>query len=138
MKHVEIYVAFIIPILIMLYACETKTSSDEPGDTIENYFKLIIEENYESAAKMYRQGERELTGDEYEKIREMIKWAVEQYETKGGIKEVIVVEETKIGDDKTAFVKYSIVFNNGDESDLKQDFIKVDEKWYLQLSSLYK
>jgi hypothetical protein len=122
---------------MIISGCETKidAGSDDPGNVIEDYFTLIIEENYESAAKMFRQGERELTEDEYKKVMELIEWAVDQYETKGGIKEVIVIEETKIGDDKTAFVKYNIVFNNGDESDLKQDFIKVDEKWFLNIAS---
>jgi hypothetical protein len=140
MKHAEIHIAFIISLFIMINACDTKTTTGggDPGSVIEDYFKLIIEENFENAAKMYRIGERELTEDECKKVRDMIEWAVDQYEIKGGIKEVIVVEETKIGDNKTAFVKYNIVFNNGDESDLKQSMIKAEGKWYLQIAPLLK
>jgi hypothetical protein len=107
--------------------------NDTPGEVVQKLYELMQDGKYEKAAAMFSNKGEKLTADEIKKIEGMIEWAVSENEKKGGIKEVIIIEEIIVGDDKTAKVKYNIVFNNGDEDDKKQALEKIEGKWYLQM-----
>ncbi len=107
--------------------------NDTPGEVVEKSYKLLQDEKYEKAAAMFCNKGKILTEEEAEKIEGMMTWATTEHQKKDGIKEVIIIEEIISGDDKTAKVKYNIVYNNGDEDDRKQALEKIDGKWYLNL-----
>ena len=115
------------------------TAKDDcPGIAIERFYMLLENREFGTAAQMYSNKGRKLSAEELIKIEETIKRSAEKHKKKNGISEVIVIEEILIGDHKTAFVKYNIVYNNGEEDDLKQAFEKIDGRWYLKIVSVYK
>ena len=130
----------IITLLVLIVSCDGhgKAESDNPGTTLEEYYRLIQHEDYPEAAKMFSNRGHKLTDEESAKMEMRIRRIAENHERKHGIREVIIIEEILIGDHRTAFVKYNIVYNNGEEDDIKQAFEKIDEKWYLKIVTPYK
>lgn len=82
---------------------------------------------------MYAHKGQKLTAEEIKKLENIIARASDEYEKKGGIKEILIIDETIFGDYKTAKVRYVIIFNNGDEDDKKQALEKIDGYWYLAM-----
>lgn len=107
--------------------------NDTPGQVVEKLYKLLQDKKYEKAAAMYSNKGKMLTEEEAEKLEGMAAMAYTQFQEKDGIKEVIIIEETLVGDEMTAKVKYNLVFNNGEEDDKKQALTKIDGKWYLEV-----
>jgi len=130
----------IITLLALIVSCDGqgKAESGNPGTTLEEYYRLIQHEDYLKAAKMFSNRGYKLTDEESVKMEKRIRRTAENHKRKHGIKEVIIIEETLIGDHRTAFVKYNIVYNNGEEDDVKQAFEKINEKWHLKTVTPYK
>lgn len=122
-----------------MFSCtgDPNIQGESPGVVMERYYKLLESREYKKVAQMYSNKGRELSAEELLTVEEKIKKTAEKHKNKDGINDVIVIEEILIGDRKTAFVKYNIVYNNGEEDDLKQAFEKIDGKWYLKTSSTY-
>ncbi len=135
MKTLRLLMIALIASTITLASCGggSVAKNDTPGQVVEKFFKLLQDKEYEKATTMYSNKGKMLTEEEAEKIEGMMAWATTEHQKKDGIKEVIIIEEIIIGDDKTAKVKYNIVYNNGDEDDRKQALEKIDGKWYLNL-----
>ena len=140
MKIINEQYVFVIALLVLIVSCDghRKAESGNPGITLEEYYRLIQNEDYPEAAKMFSNRGHKLTDEESAKMEKRIKRITENHKRKHGIREVIIIEETLIGDHRTAFVKYNIVYNNGEEDDIKQAFEKIDEKWYLKIVTPYK
>jgi len=130
----------IIIIFALVVSCDGhgKAVSDNPGQTLEEYYRLVKNENYPEATKMFSNRGRKLTDAELVKMEKRIRRIAENHKRKLGIREITIIEEILIGDHKTAFVKYNIVYNNGDEEDIRQGFEKIDEKWYMKTEASYK
>ena len=109
------------------------SKNDTPGQVVEKSYKLLQDENYEKAAAMFCSNGKMLTKEETEKLEGMCAMAYTEFQKKDGIKEVIIIEETLVGDELTARVKFNLVFKNGDEDDKKQALTKIDGKWYLEI-----
>jgi len=135
MKTLRLLMIALIASTITLASCGggSVAKNDTPGQVVEKSYKLLQDENYEKAAAMFCSNGKMLTKEETEKLEGMMAWATTEHQKKDGIKEVIIIEETLVGDELTAKVKYNIVFNNGDEDDRKQALTKIDGKWYLEI-----
>jgi len=137
MKTLRLLMIALIVSAIGMASCGGGSGSvaknDTPGQVVEKSYKLLQDENYEKAAAMFCSNGKMLTKEETEKLEGMMAWATTEHQKKDGIKEVIIIEETLVGDELTAKVKYNIVFNNGDEDDRKQALTKIDGKWYLEV-----
>jgi len=131
---------FIIIIFAFIVSCDGdgKAVSNNPGKTLEEYYKLVKNENYQEASKMFSNRGRKLTDAELVEMEKRVRSIAENHKRKLGICEITIIEEILIGDHKTAFVNYNIVYNNGDEEDLRQSFEKIDEKWYMKTVTSYK
>jgi len=140
MKTINKQYVFVITLLILIVSCDghRKAESKNPGTTLEEYYRLIQHEDYLKAAKMFSNRGYKLTDEESIKMEKRIRRIAENHKRKHGIREVIIIEETLIGDHRTAFVKYNVVYNNGEEDDIRQAFERIDEKWYLKIVSPYK
>lgn len=113
--------------------CREEEEIERPGMVVEKFYSLMQDHDYEQAARMYSRGGQTLTTEETKIFEEVVGWTASEYEKKDGLREVIIIEETLFGDNKTAHVKYNIVFNNGDEEDKKQSLEKVNGIWYLKM-----
>ncbi len=137
MKTLRLLMIALIVSAIGMASCGGGSGSvaknDTPGQVVEKSYKLLQDENYEKVAAMFCSNGKMLTKEETEKLEGMMAWATTEHQKKDGIKEVIIIEETLVGDEMTAKVKYNIVFNNGDEDDRKQNLKKIDGKWYLEI-----
>jgi ABC-type glycerol-3-phosphate transport system substrate-binding protein len=136
MKTLRLLMVALIASTITLVSCgggSGAAKNDTPGQVVEKSYKLLQDKEYEKAAAMFCNKGKMLTEEEAEKIEGMMAWATTEHQKKDGIKEVIIIEETLVGDEQTAKVKYNIVFNNGDEDDRKQALTKIDGKWYLDV-----
>ncbi|MEN8249754.1 MAG: DUF4878 domain-containing protein [Bacteroidota bacterium] len=137
MKTFRLLIISMIALAIGMASCGGGSGSvaknDTPGQVVEKFFKLLQDKKYDKATAMYSNKGKMLTEEEAEKIEGMCAMAYAEYQKKDGIKEVIIIEETLVGDDQTAKVKYNLIFNNGDEDDSKQALEKIDGKWYLEL-----
>ncbi len=138
MKELQTLFFSMMTLVFIVSSCEENSTSknETPGETIEKYYDFVLAEEYKKAAEMFSNKGRTLSLEEAKKIEDMITWAANDYKKKSGIKEVIIIEETIIGDYVTAKVKYNIVFNNDDEDDKKQALVKIDGKWYLKMITL--
>ena len=118
---------------IISCAGNSTVKNENPGKVIEEFYKLLQQGNYEKAAAMYSYKGRKLPDEEIKTMKRILSKTYDNYKNKGGIKDFIIIEETIIGDNKTAKVKYNLVFNNGDEDDKEQAFEKIERKWYLKV-----
>lgn len=140
MKIFRLLLAFIIPLIAIMATCESENTEGEnktPGVVVEEFYRLLQNEEIEKAAGMYSLNGYPLSAEETEKMESILSWAVEGHRMKGGIKEMIIIEETIIGDNKTAKVKYNMAYNNGDEDDKMQALEKIDGKWYMKTAPFY-
>lgn len=127
-----------ISLMIGFASCmgDNEANNETPGDVVENFYRLVQNKEYDKAARMCSNKGKILTVEEVQKVEKRISWSAVDYENKNGIKEVIIIEETVIGDYVSAKVKYNIVYNNGDEDDNVQALEKINGKWYLKIISL--
>lgn len=135
MKKSTVLFIVIIVLINGLVSCNREdTSKDKsPGAVIKDFYTLIQENAYKKAAAMYAHKGQKLTAEEAKEMESIIVWTADAYEKKGGIKEILIIDETTFGDYKTAKVRYVIIFNNGDEDDKKQALEKIDGYWYLAM-----
>jgi len=135
MKKSTFLLILIMVLMTGLISCNSVDTSKNksPGTVINEFYKLIQDNAYKKAAAMYAHKGQKLTDEAAIKMENIIKWAADAYEKKGGIKEILIIDETIFGDYKTAKVRYVIIFNNGDEDDKKQALEKVDSQWYLTI-----
>ncbi|MEE4260128.1 MAG: DUF4878 domain-containing protein [Bacteroidales bacterium] len=135
MKKLAALFILIVSLTTGLISCNGKDTSKNksPGPVVKEFYKLIQDNAYEKAAAMYAHKGQRLTHEAAIKMENIIRRAADDYEKKGGIKEIIIIDETIFGDYKTAKVRYVIVFNNGDEDDKKQALKKINNHWYLSI-----
>jgi len=116
--------------LFSLSGCSS--SGNKPGETVKKGAKLLFDKKYEAAVKLYVKNDGEkLTEEEKAKLMGMMPMALKEKESKQGLKDVEIMEETISEDGKTATVKYKMIFNNGDTDDERTELINIDGDWYM-------
>jgi hypothetical protein len=134
MKTTKLLIAAIVFIAFGITSCGSGASmSDTPGDAVKKAFTLLKEKDYASAAKFFAAEDRLATEEETKKIEGMMAIAYVEFEKKGGIKEILIEEETIAEDGKTAKVKYNLKFNNGSDDSNHQSLQNFEGKWYLDV-----
>ena len=102
-----------------------------PRDVVKTYLVNIADGNYDAAVAIFvtKKG-KELSEEEQAKMKAFLPKAKEEMDKKGGLKEVVIVEETIAEEGTTATVKYQIVYGNGDKSGSENaKLIKVNNVW---------
>lgn len=140
MKTINKQHLFIIVMFTLIVSCNEngKTVNNNPVKTLEEYYRLVKKENYPEASQMFSNRGHKLNDAELVKMEKRIKRIAENHKWKQGIREITIIEEVLIGDNKTAFVNYNIVYNNGDEEDIRQGFEKIENKWYMKTMTAYR
>ncbi|MBN1199709.1 MAG: DUF4878 domain-containing protein [Bacteroidales bacterium] len=138
MKKNAILFASLLIMAIGLTSCGggTVSKSDTPSDIVVKVYNLMDSKDYKQASSMFVNGDGEqLTEEEKTKLEGLIAMGNAQNEKKGGLKEVIIIEEKISEDGNSATVKYNILFKDGSDDDEKAKFKKADGKWYMTLST---
>ncbi len=122
----------LITALFALISCgEGGLGSSSPGDVVKISAGNIADEDYDALVALYvnKNGE-ELTKEEQDKIKAIMPEVKKEMDKKGGLKEVIILEETIAEDGTTATVKTQIVFGDGEKSNEDTSkLIKVNGEW---------
>ncbi|MCF8298376.1 MAG: DUF4878 domain-containing protein [Saprospiraceae bacterium] len=128
-KHYLLFVAIAL-VSFGLFSCGGSSSS--PGDIVKKSFKYLESKDYAKVAGMYATKKGEVLSDEEQKkVEGMLGMAAQENEKKGGIKEIIIVEENISEDGETAKVEFTIAYKDESESTENADLIKIDGKWYM-------
>jgi type IV pilus biogenesis protein CpaD/CtpE len=133
MKNLKIYaILLVLAVAFSLNSCSSGTSA--PGDAIVKAYDFMKNKEFEKAAKMYisAKGEK-FTDAETKKMEGLAAMAYEQHKKKDGIKIVEITEETIAEDGKSAKIKFTVHFNNGDTDNEKADLLKIDGKWFIKV-----
>ncbi|WP_299523164.1 DUF4878 domain-containing protein [uncultured Lutibacter sp.] len=133
MKNLKIYTILLIAaVAFSLNSCSSVTSS--PGDAIVEAYDFMKNKQFEKASKIYISGKGEKFSEaEAKKMEGLAAMAFEQHEKKDGIKNVEITEETIAEDGKSAKVKFTVHFNNGDTDNENADLLKIDGKWFIKV-----
>ena len=122
----------LITALFALVSCgEGGLGSSSPGDVVKISAGNIADEDYDALVALYvnKNGE-ELSKEEQDKIKTIMPEVKKEMDKKGGLKEVIILEETIAEDGTTATVKTQIVFGDGEKSNEDtSNLIMVNGEW---------
>ncbi|RKY90965.1 MAG: hypothetical protein DRQ01_08400 [Ignavibacteriae bacterium] len=124
-------VALITAIFALISCGEGGLGSSSPGDVVKISAGNIADEDYDALVTLYvnKNGE-ELSKEEQDKIKAIMPEVKKEMDKKGGLKEVIILEETIAEDGTTATVKTQIVFGDGEKSNEDtSNLIKVNGEW---------
>lgn len=105
--------------------------SSSPGDVVKKSAGNIADEDYDALFAVYvnKNGE-ELSKEEQDKIKAIMPQIKGEMDKKGGVKEVIIIEETISEDGTTATVNSQLVFGDGEKSNEdKTELINVNGSW---------
>ena len=105
--------------LFTLVSCgEGGLSSSSPGDVVKISAGNIADEDYDALVTLYvnKNGEP-LSKEEQDKIKTIMPEVKKEMDKKGGLSEVLILNETISEDGKTATVKTQLVFGDGEKSD---------------------
>lgn len=110
--------------------------SSTPGDVVKTMVENIADGNYDAlvAISVTKKGEA-LNEEERAKIMAFLPEGKKEIDKKGGLKEVVILEETISEDGTTANVKAQLIYGNGEKgskSDTK--LIEVNGKWRIRIN----
>lgn len=137
MKPLKLFLSlFIVLATLMTVSCgEGGVAGSSPGDVVKTMAINLQEENYDAVVDLYinKNGE-ELTDEEKNKVKAFLPSAMEEMDKKGGLKEVVIVEETFSEDGNAATVKSYLIYGNGEKSNEdKTDLVKVNGDWRVRI-----
>ncbi|MBT8385774.1 MAG: DUF4878 domain-containing protein [Ignavibacteria bacterium] len=111
-------VALITTMFTLVTCGEGGLESNSPGDVVKISAGNIADEDYDALVALYvnKNGEP-LSKEEQDKIKTIMPEVKKEMDKKGGLSEVLILNETISEDGKTATVKTQLVFGNGEKSD---------------------
>ena len=133
MKAIKLLVGIaLITAMFALVTCgEGGLGSSSPSDVVKISAGNIADEDYDALVTLYvnKNGEP-LSKEEQDKVKAIMPRMKEEIDKKGGIKEVIIIEETISEDGTTATVNSQLVFGDGEKSDGDAaELMMVDGEW---------
>jgi hypothetical protein len=137
MKPMNMLLDFaLITSLLLIVSCgEGGVAGSSPGDVVKTMAINLQEENYDAVVDLYiNKNGQELTEEEKKKVKAFLPSAKEELDEKGGIKEVVITEETISEDGKTAIVRSRLIYGNGEKSKVeKTDLVRVNGGWQIEI-----
>lgn len=132
MKKLKIYSSLLV--LTVVFCLISCSSGSSPSDAIIKTYDYVKLNKAKKAVAMYvtKKGEK-LSEDEIKKMVGFVAMANADMETKGGLKNIEITEETIKEDGNSASVKYIINYNNGEIIEQDSRLIKIDNKWLITI-----
>ncbi len=124
-------IALITAMFTLVTCGEGGLGGSTPGDVVKISAGNIADEDYDALVALYvnKNGEA-LSKEEQDKVKAIMPRMKEEIDKKGGIKEVIITEETISEDGTTAQVNSQVVFGDGEKSDGDAaELMMVDGEW---------
>lgn len=134
MKKNGILITMVLLLTITAFSCGSSSSGSSPSDAVETLFKHIKAKDYDKAMSLFyfEEGE-ELSEADMQKVKALLMAESEEYEKKGGLKDIEIVEETVDSNGTSGEVDFKIIYGNGDEDKRNYDTKKVNGKWKLEM-----
>ena len=120
--------------LVLLAACSGSAST--PSSALESYSSGLISGDYDKIVEgIYISEENQDKADVIRgQYKEMLEGKGKQsIESKGGVKEIVIISEEISEDGNSAVVKFKQVFGNGSEEEDDQKMVKVGDKWLMDI-----
>jgi len=139
MKKFKSFIALIFVFSIFFFACSSgggskSTTSKSPAKAVEKSFDYYISKNYDKTVSTYVSGDyKKLTKEEIDKVKAMLPYATQEDDKNGGLKSIVIVNETIADDGNTAKVEYKKIYGNGDEETVTAPLVKIDGDWFMAL-----
>lgn len=138
MKKNLFYVIAIVLVSSLMVSCGGGggAAGDSPSKAVEKLFDNLKSKNYDKAVNaFYLEEDTKLSDPEIQKIKALLMAANEEYEKKGGIKNIEIVEENVSEDGTSGKVKFKVIYGNGDDDSESYNVKKIDGNWKLQAAS---
>jgi hypothetical protein len=134
MKKNGILFVLVLVLTITAISCGSGSSGSSPSDAVETLFKHIKAKDYDKAMTLFyfEEGE-EMSEADMQKMKALLMAENEEYEKKGGLKDIEIVEESVDSDGTSGEVDFKIIYGNGDEDKRNYDTKKVNGKWKLEM-----
>ncbi len=104
--------------------------NNTPGATVKKSFSLLADKKYDKVAEMYvKKDGTAFTEEEKGKMVGLMTMASSEITKKQGVKSLDITEEKIAEDGKTAKVKWTIVYGNGETDNSDGELVKVGNDW---------
>ena len=134
MKKNGILFTLVLLMTITAFSCGSSSSGNSPSDAVEKLFKYIKAGDYDNALSMfYFEEDEELSEADTQKLKALLMAQNEEYEEKGGLKDIEILAENVDSDGTSGDVDFKIIFGKGDEDKQSYDLQKIDGRWKLEL-----
>jgi len=133
MKNLKI--ATVLLVTTVLFSFSSCGSGTSPSDTIKKAYELMKSKDFNKVTDLYvtRDGEK-FSEEEAKKMEGLFGMAAkEEFDDKGGLKNIVIDKETITEDGNSANVKYTVNFKNGDSEKEDARLIKIDGKWFIKV-----
>lgn len=131
MKHLKL--VSVLLLTVVLFCVSSCGNSSAPSDTLKTAYDLMKSKDFEKVIKLYvnRDGEK-FSEEEAKKLEGFIGMsAKKEFDSKEGLKNIVIDEEIIEDDGLSANIKYTVHFKNGDTDKEEVKLIKIDGKWYI-------
>ena len=137
MRAIKLFlILLLVPAVLIIVSCgEGGVAGSSPGDAVKTMAINLQGENYDAVVDLYiNKNGKDLTDEEKTKVKAFLPSAKEEMDKKGGLKEVVIVEETISADGETATIKSYLLYGNGDKSNEdKTNLVKVNGNWRVEI-----
>lgn len=133
MKNLKLMSILVLSIVVFIFS--SCGSSSSPGDTIKKAYELMKSKDFDKVVTLYatRDGKK-LSEEEAKKMEGLIGTSAKKdFDSKDGLKNIVIDEETIDDDGLNARVKYTVHYKNGDTKKENAKLIKIDGKWFIKI-----
>lgn len=133
MKHLKL--VSVLLLTAVLFSVSSCGSGSSPSDTIKKAYDLMKAKEFEKVTALYvtRDGKK-FSEEEAKKIEGLLAMAAkEDFDSKEGLKNIVIDNETIDEDGNGAKVEFTVNFKNGDSEKEDASLIKIDGKWFIKV-----
>jgi len=133
MKHLKLVSVLLFTAVI--FSISSCGSSSSPSDTIKKAYDLMKAKEFEKVTNLYVTSEgKKFSEEEAKKMEGLFGMAAkEEFESKDGLKNIVIDKETIDEDGNGAEVEYTVNFKNGDSEKEDAKLVKLDGKWFIKV-----
>lgn len=130
MKKNVLAILSVLALSLAFFSCGSGTGGDSPAKAVEKLYEYIKSKDYDKATNLFymKEGEK-LSEAEAQKIKALLMAGYEEFEKKGGIKDVEIISEKVDDSGESGKVEFKIIFGNGDEKEESNRLNKIDGSW---------
>jgi len=133
MKKTVVIILSALVLSLVAISCGSGSGGNTPSKAVLKFFEYIKSKDYDKATKLFylKEGEK-LSEGEVQKVKALLILGQEDYEKKGGIKEIKILSETIDESGDSGSVRFDLTFGNGNEETRNFNLKKIDNSWKIK------